>query len=1730
MIRKWISLGILTTVLALKVSAADFIFTNVSTNIITSSSMLNAVANNGTEFVVVGTNSIVLSANTNNLASSLPALLNSNVVGYLLSTAAWTSNGVPGKYNLNGVAYGAGQFVAAGSSNFYFLNTGNGANWMPHGKILPPGNNIDIKGIAYDSAKSVFAVATAGNQAFWTANILGFTNSDWVSGINTYPSILEAFRGITTFGPNKFALCGILGDIRSSTNSGKNWTTNQLIDVSKPDMLSIATDEKNTLVCVGSTNLIATNGVNIRVSVDGGKTWKGQNILPANLYRTNNFYSVCYLSGSDADQFVVVGGGGVLLIATNNPASNDWTWSPKPIGNGSVGIKNFRGSTFDNTGFFQGIVMLVGDGGTICVGGTIPPVPTAVNTTNCALNGQFGGCANPPLTVILNGDSNHPTNWLAIDWFDSRGTNIHSGYTYTPTDSEPETYTYYARSRDIRTGYVSANIPVTFKVNPLPLAPANPQGALNVLTTLYQTNLALTVTVDNSISYIQLYDPNAKVTADWYAVDVNASGFNDAGSVANRAMGGVTNWDGTARWVNGGSALVVATNTLIFHPTNRLCGTYTYYVRARVINPNFSGCVCQSTNLTPVVFTLIPPAPTNPRGATNCELNGLFGGCPNPALSVTVLTNFDNLAGILSANWYDEFNIPKVNASLTYVPTDAIAGLHKYFVEATNAATGYVSSNKTEVDFTVNPLPFAPTSPTGATNILTTLYQTNLALTVSVDNSTALIQSYDPAATVTADWYMVDVNASGFNDPDSVNNRAIGGIANWNSNPGWVNGVGILVATNTLVFHPTNRVCGTYTYYVRARVTNPNFSYCICQSTNLTPVVFKLIPPAPTNTINVLGGVTNVLTAPNQINTPLWVDVLLNNDNPFSTFKVDWFADSFGNVPLNNGTETNRLNRFYHTPVNGCTYAICGVYTNWAQTRATNTSPQGVNVVSTNLTSVVFTVIPSAPFNPKGATNCALHDQYGECANPPLTVQVLTNGCNPAGAITANWYANDVGGPGLALASHSLSYVPTNSTPGTYTYWAEAQDTTTLLVSTNRTPVVFKVNALPYAPTNGIGATNVLTALYQTNYALSVSVDNSTNLIATNTPGALVTADWYVGDVNASGFDDAGSVNNRAVGGTNNWDHSLGWAYGNGLLVATNTLVFHPTNRVCGTYTYYARTRVINPTFSGCICQSTNLTPVKFVLLPPAPLSLGDKTNNIVVPTTLSVSVLTNLDNPASKLTANWWDNPTGGTILRSNSLSYTPNNALPGINVYWAEAQDYVTGLLSTNRTPVMLVLVTNPPCVISYTTNNTTLIVFDDLPENTSGIPVTNGYAGLNWNNFYETDGLNFAAGNSGYHAGVVSTNNLIADGLGNPASITNSTPFGLVSGYFTAAWNDNLQLEIQGYNGGVLVYDVTNILSATNSTFISLNFLSVTRVTFIPSGGTPHLAYGPSSAQHFAADNLLVVNNSLGLISTNVTCLEPDEPMSVGNQTVCASAPYLPLTVTNLNAGEIVNWYADATGTNLVASGPNVFTPTNSLPANPYLPTNWTYYAQAQDTNTYYVSSNLTAVTLTVDPVPSGPPVIIGSSLITNCYFSALSLAVSNPAGFTTDWYDAQGNLLKFGANTYALPVPVFLGTSITATSNYLAFARYNDPNLTNGCLSDIAATNIVVWNVCENLNIAGISSNSIILQWNGTNILESTTNLAPPILWMTNKSDSSSSKVNTFTNSIQTNAMQFFRIVP
>jgi len=159
-----------------------------------------------------------------------------------------------------------------------------------------------------------------------------------------------------------------------------------------------------------------------------------------------------------------------------------------------------------------------------------------------------------------------------------------------------------------------------------------------------------------------------------------------------------------------------------------------------------------------------------------------------------------------------------------------------------------------------------------------------------------------------------------------------------------------------------------------------------------------------------------------------------------------------------------------------------------------------------------------------------------------------------------------------------------------------------------------------------------------------------------------------------------------------------------------------------------------------------------------------------------------------------------------------------------------------------------TSSDAVLTVLTGSQELITFDDLPYRLQPVPAS--YDNLTWSNFYYLNGV--VGRTSGYTAGMISTPKVAYNGNGAPASISAAGPFVLYSGYVTAAWDDNLQLEVQGFNGQTLTYDTTYTLSATNATLIELNYVGVTSVQFITSGGVHHRGYNGAGSE-FVLDNV-------------------------------------------------------------------------------------------------------------------------------------------------------------------------------------------------------------------------------------------------------------------------------------
>jgi hypothetical protein len=139
-------------------------------------------------------------------------------------------------------------------------------------------------------------------------------------------------------------------------------------------------------------------------------------------------------------------------------------------------------------------------------------------------------------------------------------------------------------------------------------------------------------------------------------------------------------------------------------------------------------------------------------------------------------------------------------------------------------------------------------------------------------------------------------------------------------------------------------------------------------------------------------------------------------------------------------------------------------------------------------------------------------------------------------------------------------------------------------------------------------------------------------------------------------------------------------------------------------------------------------------------------------------------------------------------------------------------------------------------------------------NGAAIPDGYAGLNWQNMSSLNATSY--GPSGYQNGRVSGDMVAYNAFGAPGAVLEaSSPFTLNSGWFTAAWQDELTLDMTGYVGDVATYFASNVLDTNGPSFLTFDWMNLSRVTFVTSGGVPSQYFSGTGAEHFAVDDLTV-----------------------------------------------------------------------------------------------------------------------------------------------------------------------------------------------------------------------------------------------------------------------------------
>jgi len=146
-----------------------------------------------------------------------------------------------------------------------------------------------------------------------------------------------------------------------------------------------------------------------------------------------------------------------------------------------------------------------------------------------------------------------------------------------------------------------------------------------------------------------------------------------------------------------------------------------------------------------------------------------------------------------------------------------------------------------------------------------------------------------------------------------------------------------------------------------------------------------------------------------------------------------------------------------------------------------------------------------------------------------------------------------------------------------------------------------------------------------------------------------------------------------------------------------------------------------------------------------------------------------------------------------------------------------------------------------------------FDDITtEPEAGI--TDGYAGFDWHNFWVLDATHFASNPSGYLNGLVSPDYVAFNAWGEPAEFSGAA-FNFTGAYLTSAWRDGLNVQIEGYRLGTLIYSDVVVVNTSGPLWFQADYLNVDTIRFVSSGGTHHYGVHGDGTQ-FALDNLTTV----------------------------------------------------------------------------------------------------------------------------------------------------------------------------------------------------------------------------------------------------------------------------------
>ncbi|GHU72925.1 hypothetical protein FACS189450_11680 [Spirochaetia bacterium] len=594
------------------------------------------------------------------------------------------------------------------------------------------------------------------------------------------------------------------------------------------------------------------------------------------------------------------------------------------------------------------------------------------------------------------------------------------------------------------------------------------------------------------------------------------------------------------------------------------------------------------------------------------------------------------------------------NSSFTVVPKPGLAA--GTYSDTVTVSGDNITAKSFDVSFTVNspaspPTDAATPSITGqpASSATYSLNATATPLTV-----TATIADSGSGGTLSYQWYK------------NTSNSTTGGTSLGSAN-----------GAQTASYTPVTSATGALYYYVV--VTNTNNSVSGTKTATATSSV-------ATVTVNTLvnAAIPSITGQPassaaytqNATATPLTVTATVTDSG---TLSYQWYRNTSNSTT--GGTVIASATSASYTPVTSATGALYYyvVVTN------TNTSASGTktatatsSVATVTVNALVNAATPSITGQPASSATYSLN-----ATATPLTVTATIADSGSGGTLSYQWYRNTsnstTGGTVIASAT-SASYTPVTSATGTLYYYVVVTNTNnsvsgTKTVTATSSVATITVNALVNAAAPSITGQPASSATYSQN-----ATATALTVTATVTDSGTLSYQWYR------------NTSNSTTGGT--------------VIASATSASYIPVTSATGALYYYVVVTNTNNSVSGTKTATTTSSvatvTVNALVNAATPSITGQPASSATYlqNATAAALTVTATVTDSGTLSYQWYRNTsnstTGGTLVGTNSASYTPVTSAAGILYYYVvvtNTNTSVNGTTTATATSSVATVTVNAP-----------------------------------------------------------------------------------------------------------------------------------------------------------------------------------------------------------------------------------------------------------------------------------------------------------------------------------------------------------------------------------------------------------------------------------------------------